>query len=331
MGLRFRIEKRSLTMSYNPEILVAPKDLAEIELLAAAGVDAFVVGDARFALCVRGSFSSTDLEQAVNLVHELGKKVYLLIDAIFPNALLDELSTFLQEIIHIPFDGVRVADLGAMMLIREKLPQMPIHFVDAMMLTNHFTVNYWAHRGVSRVRLAHELTLDEVLAIKQAAQCELELLIQGAPLMFTSRRKLVENYLDFQRHFGKNITIKTDGNFLHDSERKLDYPLVENEHGTHIFGGNDVCMIDDLTAIAAANVDVLYVESFTYSKTADLVEVIKLYKMAIQLLTVEPEKYAQAGMVLYAEVAKRQGENRQTDRGFYYKPTIYKNKSGSER
>ena len=319
-------------MSYNPEILVAPKDLHEIPLLAEAGANAFVIGDARFALALRGDFSVDEMTAFVNSTKELGQRVYLLIDAIFPNQLLEELALFLPEVAHIPFNGVRVADLGAMMLIKKILPLMPIHFVDAMMLTNSFTVNYWAKRGAKRVRLAHELTLDEVLAIKQDAKCEIELLVQGAPLMFTSRRRLIDNYLDFQRRFGsKDITIKTDDNFLYDAERDLYYPIIENAHGTHIYGGNDVCMIDDLTQIAHVGIDSLYIEGYTYDKTEDLVAVINLYKMGIELINMEPEKYQKAGTALYAEVVKYQGANRQTDRGFYYKPTIYKNKSGDER
>lgn len=319
-------------MSYNPEILVAPKDITEISLLAEAGATAFVIGDERFALTLRGHFAPADLNQAVELIHKLGKKVYLLMDAIFPNALLNELTEFLTDVAQVPFDGIRVADLGAMMLIKEMLPNVLLHFVDAMMLTNHFTVNYWAERGVKRARLAHELTLDEVLAIKQEAKCEIELLIQGAPFMFTSRRKLVDNYLDFQRRFGsKDITVKPDGNYLFDAERNLYYPLVENAHGTHIYGGNDVCMIDALSEVAHAQVDSLYIESFTYHTTESLVAVVALYKMAIELLTVDKEKYEKAQAVLFAEVVKYQGMNRQTDRGFYYKPTIYKNQSDKKR
>jgi len=317
---------------YKPEILVAPKDISEIKSLAEVGATAFVIGDERFALCLRGNFLALALEQAVGFIHDLGKKVYLLVDAIFPNALLIEFEDFLRSIVDIPFDGIRIADLGVMMKVREILPAIPLHFVDAMMLTNSFTVNYWANRGVNRVKLAHELTLDEVLAIKAQTNCQIEILVQGAPLMFTSRRKLIDNYLDFQRRFSsKDITIKTDDNHLFDAERNLYYPLVENEHGTHIYGGNDVCMIDDLGRLAHAGIDTLYIESFTYTKTEDLAEVIKLYKMAIDLLSVEPEKYLKAGAALYAEVVKHQGATRQTDRGFYYKPTIYKNKSGDER
>ena len=314
-------------MSYNPEILVAPQHLDEIKLLTEAGATAFVLGDERFALVGRGHFSPRDLEKAVTLIHELGKKAYLLIDAIFPNQLLEALALFLGDVAHVPFDGVRVADLGALMLIKDRLPTVPIHFVDAMMLTNSYTVNYWAKRGVERIKLAHELTRDEVLAIKKDVACDVELLIQGAPLMFTSRRRLIDNYLDFQRRVGKDATLQNTDNYLFDAERDLYYPVVENDHGTHIYGGNDVCMVDDLIDIAHAGIDVLYIEGYTYDQTEDLVAVINLYKMAIALINTDSEKYQKAGTALYAEVVKHQGAKRKTDRGFYYKPTIYKNQS----
>ena len=324
MALRLVIEKRWKRME--TELLVAPKSLSELALLAEAGATAFIVGDSRFALVTRGSFEGESLEETVNLAHSLGKRIYLLIDAIYPNELLTQLETYLKSMKHLTFDGIRVADLGAYMLIKKMLPKMPIQFVDAMMLTNYFSVNYWKSKGMMRARLAHELTLDEVVEIKNQATCEIEVLIQGAPLMFTSRRKLVDHYLDFQRSIGKNVTLAEDGNFLFDEERALYYPITQNEHGTHIYGGTDVCMIDDLGLLLGVGIDALYIEGLTY-ETESFVKVIQLYKMALDLATVDPEKYRKVGMALYAEVEKLQAKNRRTDRGFYYKPTIYKNQS----
>jgi len=312
-------------MDKKPELLVASKSIAEFQLLAEVGIDAFVVGDARFAQCVRGSFTEVDLEGAIILAHSLEKKIYLLVDSIMPNALLVEFATYLKGIKHFEFDAIRVADLGAYMLVKQIMPKMPVHFVDAMMLTNHYTVNYWANQGMMRARLAHELTYDEVLEIKKLASPEIEVLIQGAPLMFTSRRKLVDNYLVFKRTIGKNMTIAKDGNFLFDEERDLHYPIIENEHGTHIYGGNDVCMIDDLGNLLDAGIDALYIESFTY-EIEELVKIVQLYKMAIDLVAVDLKKYSKVGTALYAEVEKLQSRLRRADRGFYYKPTMYKNR-----
>ena len=312
-------------MNKKTELLVAPKNLAELQLLSEVGAGAFVVGDACFAQCVRGSFKKKDLEESVNLAHLLEKKIYLLVDAIFSNALLAEFEIYLKSIQHLIFDAIRVADLGAYMLIKQIMPDTPIHFVDAMMLTNHYTVNYWANKGVKRIRLAHELTYDEVLEVKKSTISEIEVLVQGAPLMFTSRRKLVDNYLDFKRTIGKDVTIAKNGNFLFDEERDLYYPIVENKHGTHIYGGCDVCMIDDLVGLLEAHIDALYIESFTY-ETQDLAKIVKLYKMAIELVTDDSDKYSKVGSALYHEVEKLCPYSRRIDRGFYYKPTIYKNK-----
>ena len=308
-----------------PELLINVKSAQEIELLATAGVCAFVIGDVRFALMARGSFQKKGLEEAVELAHALEKKVYLLIDAIFSSEVLIELERYLYDIKYIQFDAVRVADIGVYMLVTKIMPKMPIHFVDAMMLTNYVTVNYWANKGITRVRLAHELTLDEVLEIKQLSTCEIEVLIQGASLMFTSRRKLVDNYLDFQRMIKKQVSIIKKGNYLYDKERELYYPIIQNDHGTHIYGGNDVCMVDDLARLISVGIDVLYIESFTY-KTQDLVKIVNLYRVAIDLFINSKKRYREMGRALYAEVDKLQPANRQMDRGFYYKPTIYKNK-----
>lgn len=324
MASHLAIRKKKVKRMVKPELLISPKNIQEIGLLATAGASAFVIGDARFCTMVRGSFQEKELAQAVKLAHDLGKKIYLTIDAIFPNALLEQLETYLNEIKHVNFDAIRVADLGAYKLIKEIMPECGIHFVDAMMLTNHFTVNYWAKKGVSRVKLAHELTLDEVLEIKKEATSQVEILVQGAPLMFTSRRTLVENYLDFQRTVGKDTTIMSNQNFLFDEERDLYYPIIENEHGTHIYGGSDVCMVDELAELLAAGIDVFYIEGFTYG-TEELVKMMGLYRMAVDLATNDKEKYNKFRLAIHAEADKLQPEKRRMDRGFYYKPTIYKN------
>lgn len=313
-------------MNKKPEILVAPKDIAEMKLLAEAGADAFIVGTEKFMIYGRGYFSDTDLAKVAALAHQLDKKVYLTIDAIFPNDLLEELAIFLQKVKPMQFDGIRYADLGVYMLIKEVLPDMPLHFVDQMMLTNYETLNYWAKRGLQRLRIAPELTLEEVLEIKSKAACEVEVLIQGASMMFTSRRKLIENYLDYQESVGKGVIISKDQNTLYDPDRKLFYPIIENTHGTHIFSGNDICMIDEMSELLTVGIDAMYIEGFTCD-SEKLVQMVKLYKMAADLAVVEPDKYLKIGAALYVEASKLLGENRVMDRGFYYKPTIYKNQS----
>lgn len=82
--------------------------------------------------------------------------------------------------------------------------------------------------------------------------------------------------------------------------------------------------VDDLTQLLAAGIDVFYIESFTYG-TEELVKMIQLYRMAVELAVDDKEKYKKVGLAIHAQVDKLLPEKRRMDRGFYYKPTIYKN------
>lgn len=308
-----------------PELVVAPKDLGELKVLAESGADAFIIGSSKLMMCGRGSFEREAVAAAVKLAHGLGKKVYLTMDAIMPNQLLGEAELYLNEVKHLKFDGVRYGDLGVYLLLRAIVPQMPLHFVDQMMLTNYKTINYWFKRGVGRVKLAPELTLDEVIEIKKEITGEAEILIHGAQLMFTSRRRLVENYFNFQKRMGQKIEMAPHGNCLWDAERERYYPIVENTHGTHIFSGNDVCMIDELQVLIEAGIEAFYLEGFVY-ETKTFVEMVALYRLALDLAVHDKKRYRQISPAMYAEVEKQQQGLRPLDRGFYYKPTIYKNK-----
>jgi len=307
-----------------PEIIVSVSGIDEVENLISAGADGFVIQVPKFSLMGGKITHIHEIEKIVTKLNENQKKKYLLVDAIFPNDLLVELENFLNVIKNFEFDAIRVADLGAFMLIKKILPQMVIHFVDAMMLTNYFTVNYWGNKGVKRVRLAHELTLEEVLNIKKSASTEIEVLVHGAPLMFTSRRKLIDNYLTFKKTLGKDVTLSTDASSLFDEERNLFYPIHQNEHGTHIHGGTDVIMVDDLIDLVSVGIDAIYIEGLTYSNES-FVNLIQLYRYAIDLIVTDREKYLKISSALYRQANILQ-QNRSLDRGFYYKPTIYKNK-----
>lgn len=306
-----------------PELIVSVDTYNQIHPFINAGIDGLVITDNRFSLTGNGNFTQLEMERIIEECKASDVNIYLQVDAVMPNELLEEFELFIEEIRLLPFDGIRVSDLGAFRLLKENLPNMALHLVDGMVLTNVETINFWAYRGIDRVRVAHELTLDEVVEIKAGAKCGIEVLVHGAPLMFTSRRRLIDNFLDFKARFGQNIELPATDNQLFDEERQLYYPIFQNQHGTHIFSGSDVCMIDDLDELL--NVDSLYLEKFTY-KDDDFIKLIELYRFAIDLFATNFSDYKKARRALQIKALKRQAANREINTGFFYKPTIYKNK-----
>lgn len=65
-----------------PELVVTPRDLNEIEALIEAGADAFIIGEEKFGLRLAGHLNLDELRQAVTLIKQHDKKVYVAINAI---------------------------------------------------------------------------------------------------------------------------------------------------------------------------------------------------------------------------------------------------------
>ena len=242
-----------------------------------------------------------------------------------PNGLLDDLKTYIEMLKELPIDALRFSDPGAYMIAKEVAPEMTLHWSSETLGTNYFTVNYWYDRGVVRTVLAPEMMKEPVIETKEHSKGEVEILIHGAICMFQSRRHLVGNYLKFQGQVVETVQSREEGLMLFDPERSLYYPVYEDGQGTHIFNGSDVCMIDDLADFIDAGIDSLRIDGVL--KSSDyLINVTKAYRFAIDLCLTDREKYHQVGRALYKKLEEIQPTSRGLDRGFFYKPSIYKNK-----
>jgi len=56
-----------------PELLVTPKDIANMRDLLEAGADAFVIGEQRYGLRLAGEFDRSQVALAIELAHAQNK------------------------------------------------------------------------------------------------------------------------------------------------------------------------------------------------------------------------------------------------------------------
>lgn len=307
-----------------PELLVTPQSIKHVKALIAAGADAFVIGEQQFGLRLAGEFTVAQVEEATNLIHAAGKKVYVAVNALFHNDRIEALEAYVQEMQRIGVDALLFGDPAVVMAVREFGITIPLHWSAETIATNWFQVNYWGERGAKRAVLARELSLDEVIEIKENTAHEIEVQVHGMTCMFQSKRKLLGNYFLYrdevmeieQRKDSKNM-------FLHDKERKNKYPIYEDINGTHIFSPNDMCIIDELTELFEAGIDSLkfdgVLQSFDY-----VVTVTNLYRQAIDAYFEQGEDaYEDLKDELLAKIEEIQPELRPLDTGFIYKETVY--------
>ncbi|MEG0260879.1 MAG: peptidase U32 family protein [Lysinibacillus sp.] len=307
-----------------PELLVTPQSVDHVKALLAAGADAFVIGEQQFGLRLAGEFTVNEVEEATNLIHAAKKKVYVAVNALFHNDRIDALGDYLNEMQRIGVDGLVYGDPAVIVLCREQEVRIPLHWNPETTATNWFTANYWGKRGANRAVLARELSLDEVLEIKEHAEVAIEVQVHGMTCMFQSKRPLLGHYYLYQDKAMEIENRKENRNmFLHDDERNNKYPIFEDANGTHIFSPNDMCIIDELGELFEAGIDALKIESILQT-AAYAVTVTEAYRQAIDTYFDESEDaYDDIKDDLLAKIEEVQPAIRPLDTGFIFKETVY--------
>ncbi|GLC88513.1 peptidase U32 family protein [Lysinibacillus piscis] len=307
-----------------PELLVTPQSVEHVKALLHAGADAFVIGEQQFGLRLAGEFSVQEVEEATKLIHAAGKKVYVAVNALFHNEKLEALATYLKEMQRIGVDRLIYGDPAVLIVRREQDVTIPLHWNTETTATSWFTANYWGKRGATRAVLARELSLDEILEIKEHAEVEIEVQVHGMTCMFQSKRPLLGHYFLYQDKVMEIENRKDHRNmFLHDDERNNKYPIYEDANGTHIFSPNDMCIIDELGELFEAGIDALKIEGVLQAPEY-VVTVTEAYRQAIDTYFDESEDaYEDIKDDLLAKIEEIQPAIRPLDTGFIFKETVY--------
>lgn len=303
-----------------PELLVTPTQVADILPLIEAGADAFEIGEMRYGLRLAGEFSREDVKKAVEIAHQHDKKVYVSMNAIFHNDKVDELTDYLQFVKSVGADAVLFGDPAIIMAAKE-VGGIPLIWDSHTLATNWYTCNYWGKKSAKRAILSRELSMEEIIEIKENTEVEVIVQVHGMSCMFQSIRPLVNNYMEYQ---GKMVKLKQENGelFLYDADRDSKYPVFEDENGTHIMSPNDICIIDELDDLIEAEIDSFKIDGI-FKTPEYLVEVTKLYKDAIALCKNDPDQYDELRDEFLEKIEAIQPKNRSLDTGFFFKETVY--------
>lgn len=305
------------------ELIVSPLHTQHALDVLEAGADAVVIGEQQFGLRMAGEFTLPDIEIITNAAHEQGKKVYVAMNALFHNDRIEQLAPYMRELNRIQVDGIYFGDPAVIMTHREIQNQIPLIWNTEQTATNYFTANYWGDRGAARAYLARELSMDEIIEIKENAHVDIEVQIHGMSCMFQSKRPLLGHYFLYQDK-AMRIENRQDARnmFLYDKERDNKYPIYEDVNGTHIFSPNDMSMIDELEELLEAEIDAFRIEGILKSEEYT-VEVTKLYREALDAYFKSPKEYRSIKNDLFTRLEAIQPDDRPLDTGFFFKESVY--------
>lgn len=306
-----------------PELYISAGSASEAKRYIEAGADAVSIGEHRFGMRLPGDTSLEELKEFIPWAHERGAKVYVVVNKIMDNELLEALPDYLRSVQQLGADAVVFGDPAVLISIRQAAPGMKLHWNAEMTSTNSETASYWGSKGAVRVVLARELNMDETLDIKsKLPSMEVQVQVHGITNIYHSKRSLVSNY---EAHQGRDDQAGKglgDGLFLIEQERKDErYPVYEDENGTHIMSSDDICMLENLQELIDGQIDSLKIEgllkSVEYNET-----VVKCYRKAIDAYLANPEQYKFQEEWLDA-IRELQDPRRELSYGFFYKEQVY--------
>ncbi|WP_328803556.1 peptidase U32 family protein [Paenibacillus silvestris] len=306
-----------------PELVISCGSSAELKRMIEAGADSVIIGEARYAMRLPGDVKLEEISESVAWAHEQQAKVYVSVNKIFDNGSLEGLSEYLSKLQEYNVDGVIFGDPAVLMAARTLPKPLALHWNAEMTSTNFATANYWGRQGATRVVLARELNMEQVLAFKENTELAVEVQVHGITNIYHSKRELVKNYIE---HQGKDASTEDRsierGLILIEHERRDQrYPVYEDGNGTHIMSSEDFCMLENLPELMDGGIDSFKIEgllkSAAYNET-----VVRSYRAVIDAYAANPEGFEFQQEWLDA-ITELQDPERELSFGFFYKEQVY--------
>lgn len=305
-------------MKKMPELLCPAGSMESLRAALHFGADAVYGGMKRFGLrAFAGNFDEEQLREAVRLVHEKGKKFYLTMNVM---PLDDQMDDYVEtaRIAHgIGVDAAIVSDIGAIVTLREKVPELPLHVSTQASTVNAAAVKHYQALGCERVILAREVSLDRMKAMRAQLDdsMELEAFVHGASCVAYSGRCLLSAVLAGRsgnqgacaqpcRWQYAVVEQKRPGEYL---------PVCEDTNGTYIFSAKDLNLMPLLPQLVETGISSLKIEG--RMKTEYYVAVVTgAYRRALDLLAQGEDAFRAALPGLLAELTC--ASHRESDTGF---------------
>jgi putative protease len=247
------------------ELLSPAGDMERLKMSVLYGADAVYLAGTDFGMrSFAGNFTPEELPVAVKYAHDHGVKVHVTVNTMPRNEEVKNLPAYLERLDDAGVDALILADLGAFMLAGKHAPRCERHISTQQSIANYECATAWYDLGAKRVVLARELSLPEIIGVREKCPKELEIETfgHGAMCVSYSGRCLLSNYMtgrDSNR--GACAQPCRYQYALVEEKRPGEYfPVFEDEKGTYILNSRDMCTIDHLQDLIDAGIDCIKIE-----------------------------------------------------------------------
>ena len=308
--------KNTVKNSLRIELLAPAGSFDALKAAVNAGADAvYLAGENFGARAYAENFSRETLIDAVKFAHLRGVSVHVTTNTILADDELDNFADYVKFLRKANVDALLVQDLGAVEIIRQVAPDMPLHASTQMTIHNLEGAKFLGELGFGRVVLSRELSLTEIENIAKNSQIETEIFIHGALCVCYSGQCLMSSLIGAR-----------SGNRGRCAQPcRLPYKLVDasgknllpENVGEYLLSPKDLNTLELLPQIVSSGVTSLKIEG--RMKRAEYVAtVVKVYRDALNNI-VDSDRQRKLAQIFNrdfttAYLEKNQGKNLISDK-----------------
>ncbi len=185
--------------------------------------DGFLIGIKGFSYGFNNLVSLGDLSNYINIIKESNKDIFITFNRLYYNNEIDELKELISSIIKLDITGICFSDIGVLNILNDLGFDKEILWYSNHLGTNSKTIEFLNKRNVNQFLLSNEITLDEIIKIKNNSNQMIGCTLYGHLNMATSSRKLLSNYFEF---IGKEK--EKDTYLMKDKLKNEEYIITES-------------------------------------------------------------------------------------------------------
>ncbi|HHY72919.1 MAG TPA: U32 family peptidase [Bacillus bacterium] len=179
-----------------PELLAPAGNLEKLKIAVHYGADAVFIGGQEYGLRSNAdNFSIEEMAEGVEFAKKYGAKIYVTTNIIAHNENIPGLEEYLKGVEKAGVAGIIVADPLIIETAKRVAPKLETHLSTQQSLSNWKAAQFWKEEGMERVVLAREASAEEIKAIKENVDIEVEIFIHGAMCIAYSGRCTLSNHM----------------------------------------------------------------------------------------------------------------------------------------
>ncbi len=278
-----------------------------IEAIAKHG-DGILLSDGFHGAQSPKSFTMNEIKEGINRTKTCGLICAVRMNRMYAESEIQTIESYMRQLIDWHVDWIYYQDPAVYMVAETLGVQNKLVYDPDTLMTNSRDVQYMLDQGIHHAVLSKEITLEEMVQILNKLAQPVEAILFGYLKLATSKRRLIESYC--QEIGVENTLFNRKDCFLIESTRNEKMPIVEDEHGTHVFMDYILCAMEEVLPLQQAGLDILRIDGNFLEKEM-IIEAVAAFK---QILTGSSPQ-------MIVEEFKKKYENYPWSTGYMYQKT----------